>query len=117
MFLIAVPALQQLAFEVSGLDTLVIRAYVSKAYLLATGAHATIGDRIELEFARGNNLLFAYLFILMPFTVFLFLLAKLGVSASEFIVRDEGVDVIIMQVLHVCFIRKARVGGNNSLGS
>lgn len=45
----------------------------------------------------------------------LFLILEFGVSTSKFLVRDVGVDVVIVEHLHVLLVSEPGIGGNNNL--
>jgi len=38
------------------------------------------------------------------------LILELRISAAELIVRNISIDLIVVQIRHICFIRKTRIG-------
>ncbi len=51
--------------------------------------------------------------VIFSFAVFVFLLNKFGVTATELVLGNVGVDVVFTQVQHVAFVGEAGVGGDD----
>jgi len=82
--------------------------------LVARRAETGQFDRIESEFAGRNNVpLFRCRFVLVALAVFGLLVLESGVPGAELVVRDVGVDPVLVQEPHVGFVSKAGVGGND----
>jgi len=72
---------------------------------------------IELELTRCNSVFPAGVRkVLMPLTIFIFLLRELRIAAAEAIVRDVAVDLLFMQVVRVGFVGEAGISGDNRAG-
>ena len=82
--------------------------------LVASWADAGQLDRVELELAGRDELFGPGLAgCLMAFSVLVFLVGELGITASELVVWDVGVNFILVQVFHICFVSEAGVCRND----
>ena len=99
VFLIAHPALAELAFKECGFNPMLVVAYAPETYLLPRWTLTGLIDRVEAEFTAGDCLFLAYFSVLMALTVFVFLLFKLRVATPELVIRDVPVYPFFMQVL------------------
>ena len=76
-------------------------------------ANASQVNGIEGKLTGGYYFEYFLPVVLMPLTVFGFLIGELRVSRSKLIVGDITIDLIVVQVLHVGLIGKAGIGGHN----
>ena len=94
--------------------TLLVNACAEVTEQFACRTLATEIDWIEVKFTRGNYVGFLVLLsILMPLTVFSLLVSEFWVSGTELIIGDVTIDFVLMQVLHVGFISKSGIGGDD----
>ena len=54
--------------------------------------------------------------VLVPLTVFIFLLRELRVATAKAVVRDVTIDPLFMQILHIGFVGEAGIGCHNRAG-
>src|SRR5690606_39570487 len=114
VFLRAVPALQQTAFEVHADFAILSFACALVADGVARRADARQVDWIELELTGRNDVFPAGgLLVLVTLAVLVFLVLVLRGATAEFVVRHVAVDLPFVQVLHVGFVGEAGISGND----